>query len=92
MRHAFLIAPLVVLACTSQQALNAQYAGEPLTAVFTDLGPPDEANALDGGQTEYIWRDIPSEEEGVENCFIRVLTDGSGTVKSAGKSDGLGPC
>lgn len=91
MRHVFLIAPLFVLACTSQQALNAEYAGAPLTDVFTDLGPPDEANALDGGQTEYIWRDAAS-EDGVDACFTRVLTDGGGTVQSAGKSDGLGPC
>jgi len=92
MRHAFLIVPFFILACTpSEHPLNAQYAGETLTAVFTDLGPPDEANALAEGQTEYIWRAAAS-EEGVDTCFTRILTDGGGTVVSAGKSDGLGPC
>jgi hypothetical protein len=91
MRHAFLIAPFLLLACTPQQAIDAQYAGAPLTAVFADLGPPDEANVMPDGQTEYIWR-TAAREEGVDPCFTRIVTDGGGTVLSAGKSDGTGRC
>ena len=91
MKHLSLAAVLVVVACTSQQAINAQYAGQPLTTVFNDLGPPDSANALADGQTEYIWRDEAS-EDGVNSCYKRILTDGSGTVVRASHSDGKGPC
>lgn len=79
-------------ACSSpQQAIDAQYSGGMLTTVFSDLGPPDEANALPGGQTEYIWRDGAT-EDGVNPCFRRVLSDGSGTVLSASHTDGSGRC
>ncbi|MGS4946421.1 hypothetical protein ACVDG3_13140 [Meridianimarinicoccus sp. RP-17] len=92
MRIAVLIAPFfLLLACASQDALDAQYAGAPLTAVFADLGPPDEANVLADGQTEYIWR-AAAREDGVDSCFTRIVTDGGGTVVSAGKSDGVGRC
>ncbi|PWR01167.1 hypothetical protein DKT77_18595 [Meridianimarinicoccus roseus] len=91
MKYLSLAAILLVVACTSQQAINAQYAGAPLTNVISDLGPPDEANALSGGQTEYIWRDAAT-EDGINPCFKRILTDGGGTVLNASHSDGRGPC
>lgn len=91
MKHTFLIAPFLLLACTSQDALDAQYAGASLTSVFADLGPPDEANVLPDGQTEYIWR-APANEGGVDPCVTRIVTDGGGTVLSAGKSDGQSRC
>lgn len=91
MKRLSLAAGLLIAACTSQQAIDAQYAGAPLTNVFSDLGPPDEANALAGGQTEYIWRDGAT-ETGVNPCFRRVLTDGTGRVLSASHTDGRAPC
>lgn len=91
MRHAFLIAPFFLLACTTEQAINAQYAGAPLTAVFADLGPPDDATVLADGQTEYIWR-ASAREDGLNSCVTRIVTDGGGTVLRADKSDDRGPC
>jgi hypothetical protein len=92
MRHPILIAPVcLLLACTAQDALDAQYSGAPLTDVFADLGPPDEANVLSGGNTEYIWRPA-AREDGVDSCFTRIVTDGGGTVVSAGKTDGSRRC
>jgi hypothetical protein len=91
MKYLSLVAALLLVACTSQQAINAKYAGEPLTVAFNDLGPPDSANALADGQTEYIWRDTPG-DDGVQRCYKRMITDGSGTIVNASHSDGLGPC
>lgn len=91
MKYICLAVALSLMACTSQQAINAQYAGEPLTAAFNDLGPPDSANALSDGQTEYIWRDAAT-EDGVNSCYKRIVTNGSGTIVRASHSDGRGPC
>lgn len=92
MKRFSLATVLMIAACSSpQQAIDAQYSGATLTTVFSDLGPPDEANALAGGQTEYIWRDAAT-EDGVNPCFKRVLTDGGGRVLNASHSDGRAPC
>ena len=91
MKRLSLVIGLSIAACSSQQAIDAQYSGAALTTVFSDLGPPDEANALSGGQTEYIWRDAAT-ETGVNPCFRRVVTDGSGGVLSASYTDGRRPC
>lgn len=92
MKRLSLTAIVLMAACApAQQAIDAQYSGAPLTTVFSDLGPPDEANALAGGQTEYIWRDAAT-ETGVNPCFKRVLTDGGGRVVSASHTDGRAPC
>jgi|GEM_PF-3839420 hypothetical protein len=93
MRYLYGAAALFVVAsCTSQQAINAQYAGEPLTTVISDLGAPDQANALAGGQTEYIWREPVTTDGGIRDCFKRIVTDGGGRVLNASHSDGRGPC
>ncbi|QIE43460.1 hypothetical protein [Meridianimarinicoccus aquatilis] len=91
MKNLSLVALLVVVGCTSQQAINAQYAGESLTTVISDLGPPDEANALSDGKTEYIWRDAAT-EDGINSCYKRILTDGGGKIEKASYTDGRGPC
>lgn len=92
MKRLSLATVVLLAACSSpQQAIDAQYSGATLTAVFSDLGPPDEANALPGGQTEYIWRDGAT-EDGVNPCFRRVLSDGSGRVLGASHTDGRTRC
>lgn len=92
MKRLSLATVVLCAACSSpQQAIDARYSGGMLSTVFTDLGPPDEANALSGGQTEYIWRDGAT-EDGVNPCFRRVLSDGSGRVLSASHTDGRARC
>lgn len=91
MKYPSLVTLLLIAGCTSQQAINAQYAGESLTTVIADLGPPDEATALADGQTEYIWRDAAT-EEGINSCYKRILTDGGGKIVKASYTDGRGPC